>query len=83
MWLLKIKQKFLKGVKMYGSNKIKTQKQNIKEYLEDGLGLTKLGAFKNGFGMNLSSRISELKKDGLAIKTRPYMIGSREVEYYL
>jgi len=68
---------------MYSSQKIKTQKQNIKEYLEDGLGLTKVKAFKNGFGMNLSSRIYELKKDGLAIKTRPYTLGSREVEYYL
>ena len=48
---------------------MKTQNQQIKEYLEAGNKITSLEAL-NMFGcLRLASRISDLKKQGLDIKT--------------
>lgn len=65
------------------SNKTKSQKQNIKEWLEDGLPITRAIAYEQGFGFNLPGRINELKKEGLKIDDRPCYDGSREKVYYL
>lgn len=65
------------------TNKIKSQKEKIKEWLEDGLSITRATAYKQGFGLNLPARINELKKDGLKIDNRPATDGSREKEYFL
>lgn len=65
------------------TTKIKSQKENIKEWLEDGLSITRAIAYKQGFGLNLPARINELKKEGLKIDNRPSSDGSREKEYFL
>ena len=58
------------------TNKIKSQKEKIKEWLEDGLSITRATAYKQGFGLNLPA-------DGLKIDNRPATDGSREKEYFL
>lgn len=65
------------------TNKTKSQKENIKEWLQDGLSITRAIAYKQGFGFNLPARINELKKEGLKIDDRPSTDGSREKEYFL
>lgn len=65
------------------TNKIKSQKEKIKEWLEDGLSLTRVTAYEQGFGLNLPARINELKNEGLKIDNRPAYDGSREKEYFL
>ncbi len=65
------------------TNKTKSQKENIKEWLEDGLSITRAIAYKQGFGLNLPARINELKNEGYKIDNRPASDGSREKEYFL
>ena len=62
--------------------KTKSQTEQIKEWLEDGLSLTRIEAFEQGFGLNLPARINELKKQGLKIDWEP-VEGSRERRYFL
>lgn len=62
---------------------MKSQKEKIKEWLEDGLSLTRTVAYKQGFGLNLPARIYQLQKEGLKIDNRPASDGSREKEYFL
>lgn len=63
--------------------KAKTQAEAIKEWLEDGLSITRTEAFKQGFGLNLPARINELKKQGMKIESAPAFEGSRERKYFL
>lgn len=65
------------------NQKTKTQTQKIKEWLENGLSITRVEAYKQGFGLNLPARINELKKQGLKIVSEPAYDGSRERKYYL
>ena len=65
------------------TNKMKSQKEKIKEWLEDGLSLTRTVAYKQGFGLNLPARIYQLQKEGLKIDNRPASDGSKEKEYFL
>ncbi|MFW2585564.1 helix-turn-helix domain-containing protein [Aliarcobacter butzleri] len=62
--------------------KTKSQTEQIKEWLEDGLSLTRIEAFKQGFGLNLPARINDLKKQGLKIDWEP-VEGTRERRYFI
>lgn len=63
--------------------KTKSQTELIKEWLEDGLSLTRAEAYKQGFGLNLPARINDLKKQGLKIESEPAFEGSRERKYFI
>lgn len=66
---------------------IKSFKQNsqnakILEYLKSGNTLTCLEAMNLGFGMNLRSRISDLKRGGYEILSKQVNIGSSYIAEY-
>lgn len=65
------------------TNKVKSQTELIKEWLEDGLSLTRAEAYRQGFGLNLPARINDLKKQGLKIESQPAYDGSRERKYFI
>lgn len=65
------------------TNKVKSQTELIKEWLEDGLSLTRAEAYRQGLGLNLPARINDLKKQGLKIESQPAYDGSRERKYYI
>lgn len=60
-----------------------SHKEKIKQYLLDGNFLTRIKCAKLGMGMDLSTRISELKRDGVPVSDR-YTDGScKEKEYFI
>lgn len=64
----------------------KTQRQAIREYLEDGKTLTPLYALSLFGCFRLATRIFELKKEGLDIKTEMVadpQTGKKYARYYL
>lgn len=52
------------------SFKQNSQNSKILEYLKTGASLTCLQAAQNGWGMNLRSRISDLKRAGYDVKAK-------------
>lgn len=70
-------------------NKKPTQCQRIKRYLEDFGEITQLDALRDLGVMRLASRISEMRKDGLNIKSKQVCVKNRYGEkcyiksYYL
>ncbi|WP_418180764.1 helix-turn-helix domain-containing protein [Aliarcobacter lanthieri] len=64
------------------SRKTKSQKEQIKEWLEDGLDIDFWKAVEHFKCRSLPQRIEELRKEGLNIKTK-YEDGSRCAIYFL
>lgn len=64
-------------------NKILSNKEKIKAYLEDGLKLSRVEAMKLGYGMDLPQRIHELRQDGLNIDDEPLIPGSKQKRYFI
>lgn len=75
------------GCKMQGKIKsFKTDSQNYKilQYLKSGKTLTCLTAASLGFGLNLRSRVSDLKRAGYDVKSKQVQNNSSyHAEYYL
>ena len=66
---------------------IKSFKQNsqnfkILEYLKTGASLTCLQAAKMGFGMNLRSRVSDLKRAGYDVKSELIPVNDSYIAKY-
>lgn len=64
------------------NHKINSQCSKILEYLKSGKSLTVLEAAKLGFGMNLRSRVSNLKEDGYNIKSEKIKVDGTYVAKY-
>ncbi len=64
------------------NTKTKSQCEKILEHLQSGKSLTCRQAFKMGFGMNLRSRISNLRDKGHKIKSEKVKIQGTYVARY-
>ena len=58
------------------SFKQNSQNSKILEYLQTGVSLTCLEAQRLGFGMNLRSRVSDLKRAGYDVVSKQVNIGN-------
>lgn len=69
----------------HNEKQTKTQKQMIREYLESGKSLTPLQALNRMRCFRLSARISELRDEGMDIKSRWYTAWDKKKvkEYYM
>jgi len=64
------------------SFKQNSQNSRILEYLKSGASLTCLEAMKMGFGMNLRSRVSDLKRAGYDVVSRKINIKNSYIAEY-